>query len=37
MMKEDSREIIILDEGIDLDTIGPMAVCCSAALIPYRR
>ena len=35
--KENKKEIVVLDEGIDTDAlIGPESVCCGSMLIPYR-
>ena len=35
--KESTREIVVLDEGIDMDAfIGPDSVCCVSAYIPFR-
>ena len=36
-MKEETRNIIVLDEGVDLRDVGPMALCCTVTLIPIRR
>lgn len=35
--KENKKEIVVLDEGIDTDAlIGPESVCCGSVLIPIR-
>lgn len=35
--KENKKEIVVLDEGIDTDAlIGPESVCCGAVFIPFR-
>jgi hypothetical protein len=35
--KENKKEIVVLDEGIDNDAfIGPLSVCCGSLLMPFR-
>ena len=35
--KENKKEIVVLDEGIDTDAlIGPESVCCGSLYIPFR-
>ncbi|MCX5830849.1 MAG: hypothetical protein NT140_02995 [Deltaproteobacteria bacterium] len=35
--KETKQEIIVLDEGIDMEAlIGPLSVCCWSIFMPYR-
>lgn len=35
--EKEKKEIVIVDEGIDLDAlIGPRSSCCGAILIPFR-
>ena len=35
--KENKKEIVVLDEGIDMDAfIGPDSVCCVSMFIPAR-
>jgi hypothetical protein len=35
--KENKKEIVVLDEGIDMDAfIGPEMMCCGALFIPFR-
>lgn len=35
--KENKKEMVVLDEGIDMeDLVGPQSVCCGAFLIPFR-
>ena len=35
--KENKQEMVVLDEGIDMDAlIGPESVCCGAFLTPFR-
>ncbi|MDO8722365.1 MAG: hypothetical protein Q7J31_09065 [Syntrophales bacterium] len=34
---ENKKEMVVLDEGIDMDAlIGPDSVCCGAVLTPFR-
>ena len=35
--EERKEEIVVLDEGIDVeDMAGPKGMCCGAALTPFR-
>lgn len=35
--KKEKQEMVVLDEGIDMDAqIGPDSVCCGSILIPLR-
>ncbi len=35
--KENKKEIVVLDEGIDMDAfIGPELFCCGSMLMPAR-
>lgn len=35
--KETKQEIIVLDEGIDMDGfMGPLSVCCFSMFMPIR-
>ena len=35
--KENKKEIVVLDEGIEMgDLIGPLSVCCYSFLMPFR-
>jgi len=35
--KKEKKEIVVLDEGIEMDAlIGPESACCVSALIPLR-
>jgi len=35
--KKEKKEIVVLDEGIEMDAlIGPESVCCGAFLTPFR-
>jgi len=35
--KESKKEMVVLDEGIDMDAlIGPESVCCGSMLMPIR-
>ena len=35
--KKGKKEMVVLDEGIDMDAqIGPDSVCCGSVLIPIR-
>ena len=36
-MEEERKELIILDEGIDMDDLlGPRGLCCRGSLSPLR-
>lgn len=35
-MKEEQKEIIVLDEGIDMDSIMEALKCCGGATAPVR-
>jgi len=38
MREERKDEIVVLDEGIDLeDMAGPYGMCCSGAFSPFRH
>jgi hypothetical protein len=35
--KENKKEIVVLDEGIDMDAfIGPQLMCCGSMFMPFR-
>jgi len=35
--KENKKEIVVLDEGIDMDAfIGPQLFCCGSMFMPFR-
>jgi hypothetical protein len=37
MKKEKKKELIVLDNGIEKESlIGPMGVCCAFVFMPYR-
>jgi hypothetical protein len=37
MEKEKTQEIVVLDEGTDVEALaGPKAMCCRTALIAFR-
>ena len=33
--RENKKEIVVLDEGVDMDAVV-CDICCGAALIPFR-
>ncbi len=35
--KEEKKEIVVLEEGIDLESIDPWLFCCWGAYGPVRR
>ena len=35
--KENLQEVIVLDEGIDMDSVmGPLSACCWSMFMPFR-